>query len=538
MDFDSILPPKPKNKRKKKKSAVPKVKILEHKDDFVRGITDASDEVRELEKFLKYEEELDDTLQEISVEKAIKDDDILWQPFPGPQTEFLQAIETEVLFSGGRASGKSQALLVDPTRFVHNPNFRGLIIRKNMKHFRNLIRHAKRLYSKGIPGTVFKEMDKIFVFPSGATLEFGYCEREDDVEQYIGQEYNWLGIDEITQYPGDWVIELLKPSLRTADASLPILIRASTNPTGPGRGWVRERWNIKFGEEGNANKRQERATTFKLRSGELKKVISTFKWIHSTIEDNPIMMKDDEYLATLSLIKNENLRRQWLDGDWDSADGLAFSEFRKDIHTCKPFPVPRGWKKFRGCDWAYSKSPYGAVMLWFAEDPDGTLYVYREYCTRMELAREFTLNCKELERNDNCNIGYLDVSAWSLKGDGGSSTGDIMMSLGMRMIPSDKSRGKRERDKLAIHQLLMVDPDTGKPGVIIFNTCTNLIEELINIPLDPKNNEDVDSKARDDCYDAFRYGIQNRIFNKRITFFDYEYPTDDRPIIVDSVIGY
>lgn len=558
-DFNDIAPPKKKGKvrgKGRKKQAIydanhKKKKALEARNVDRREQTLArkQKELDQLKRFLEVEEDgggvvevalVGEQLDSIS-ERFLDDENVLWKPFEGPQTEFLQSTETEVLFSGGRSSGKSQALLIDPTRYVHNENFRGLILRKNMKHFRNLIRHSKKLYLKGIPGTTWKEMDKMFVFPSGATLEFGYCEREDDIEQYIGQEYTWLGIDEITQYEGDWIIELIKPSLRSGDPTLPIQIRASTNPTGPGRTWVKERFNILFGDAGNAGVHQEKIIPIKTKTGEAKNIITSYKWIHSTINDNPVMSADEQYQATLAGIKNENLRRQWLDGDWDSADGLAFSEFRRETHVCKPFAIPRGWRKFRACDWGFSAKPYAAAMLWFAVDPEGRIVVYREYSTRQMLVRDFALTCRELERGEGVQYGTLDCSAWSNRGEMGESPADTMMALGLRMMQSDKSNGSRARDKLTVHQYLSNNPDTNKPRLVIFDTCKNLIEELLNLPLDSNNNEDVDTKAVDHFYDCLRYGLQSRPLNFNVSVFgSYNDNTsyNDRLPMVDSTFGY
>ena len=44
---------------------------------------------------------------------------------------------------------------------------------------------------------IWKEQEKVFTFPSGARMEFGYCDSLDDLERYRGQEYTWIGIDEV-----------------------------------------------------------------------------------------------------------------------------------------------------------------------------------------------------------------------------------------------------------------------------------------------------------------------------------------------------
>ena len=56
----------------------------------------------------------------IDVEKA---QEIIFEPNPGPQTDFLSASEQEVLYGGAAGGGKSFAMLADPVRYFNNPNY-------------------------------------------------------------------------------------------------------------------------------------------------------------------------------------------------------------------------------------------------------------------------------------------------------------------------------------------------------------------------------------------------------------------------------
>ena len=47
-----------------------------------------------------------------------------------------------------------------------------------------------------------------------------------------------------------------------------------------------------------------------------------------------------------------------------------------------------------------------------------------------------------------------------------------------------------------VHRLLANLPD-GKPGLMIARNCTNLIKQIQNLVSDPRNPEDVDTKAED-----------------------------------------
>ena len=58
-------------------------------------------------------------------------DSILWQPHKGPQTWGLQRSEYELCFGGMRGGGKTDLGLVKMLYGVHNPNYKGLVIRRN-----------------------------------------------------------------------------------------------------------------------------------------------------------------------------------------------------------------------------------------------------------------------------------------------------------------------------------------------------------------------------------------------------------------------
>lgn len=456
--------------------------------------------------------------------------------FPGPQTKFLASDEYEVLFAGGRGSGKSIALIIDPLRYCHRKKFKALIIRKTMPELRELIGRAKDIYPQVYPKARWKEQEKLFEFPSGARIEFGYCDTIDDAERYRGQEYTWLGVDEISQYATDEILEKLSRSVRTTDPELKCYIRATTNPSGAGVLWVKKRWI----DAGPPDTRVEQ--TFDTPLGPM---IVTRKWIHSTILDNPTLMKaNPQYLATLASIENKNLKKQWLDGTWDNIDGLAFNEFRIAQHVVAPFDIPKNWPKFRAADWGYN--PGMAVCLWFAKKPyTNEVFVYRELAVngaqcepdKRITADEFAKRVSAHEMFEKIDFGVLDGSCWAVTGQVGETIADTMLGLGCSWIPADKSRGSRYAGKQIIHSYLQLDPESHEPRIKIFNTCSQLIKEMQHLTLDSSDKEDVDTKLEDHAYDAFRYGMLTlpTIFSGPEPF-DTDY--NQKPILVNTKYGF
>jgi hypothetical protein len=118
-----------------------------------------------------------------------KAQNIIFQPNPGPQTDFLAAPEQEALFGGSAGGGKSFAMVADPMRYVNNPRANMLLVRRSTEELRELISVSKQLYPQAIPEAKFLERDKTWVFPSGATLWMSYLDRDDDVSRYQGQAF-------------------------------------------------------------------------------------------------------------------------------------------------------------------------------------------------------------------------------------------------------------------------------------------------------------------------------------------------------------
>ena len=151
--------------------------------------------------------------------------DIIFKANEGPQEDFLAAGETDVLYGGAAGGGKSYAMLVDPLRYAHRSAHRGLIIRRSMPELRELIDKSRELYPKAFPGCKYKEVEKLWNFPSGAKIEFGFLERDADVYRYQGQAYSWIGFDEITHLPTEFSWNYLASRLRTTDPEITCYMR-------------------------------------------------------------------------------------------------------------------------------------------------------------------------------------------------------------------------------------------------------------------------------------------------------------------------
>jgi len=498
------------------------------------------------------EEQADDTPNDDSDSNTKEDTTgIIWRPNPGPQTEFLQSDVNELFFGGSRGGSKSEALVADPLRYCGNKNFRGLLIRKRLKDLREIISRAKTLYPQAYEGTRFLKQESMFLFPSGATLEFGYAENDADIEQYQGQEYAWIGIDELPQFKDPEVYTLLRGSCRTTDPQLLSLglpvMRMTGNPGNVGSPWVK----IMFIDPAPAGVVFNVKSSFiDPRDGSKKEVSLTRQFIQSSVFDTPQLLQDDSYLATLASLP-EHKKAAWLYGQWGVVDGAAFPEFDKEVHVIEPFEVPSHWPKIRATDWGYS-TPF--CTLWLAFDGDDTAYVYREYYGQGTLADDFARRICDLEATDSNMVdAVIDGSTNSKRGEIGPSIYEMIENelatrghLGNRF--ADRSPGSREAGKQEVHKRLAVRATGGKteegepvkePALLIFNTCVNLIRTLPMLLPEDNNPETVSKKnSEDHAYDALHYGLRSRPITALDLVNQQQFAQDHAPKMVDAIFGY
>jgi hypothetical protein len=509
-DLNEIAPPKPKRiVQQKAKKSVKQILARSRKkvakaEQSLRSAKRSAENVKNklltINKALNgkdtqliTEDVIEDAPQK--VQEHINEQNVVFKPNSGPQTQFLAASEREVFYGGARGGGKSYAMLVDPLRYCSRTHHRALLIRRTMPELRDLITHSQRLYSRAFPGAKWREQEKEWRFPSGAKIEFGYAENMTDVLRYQGQSYTWIGIDELPQYPSPDIYNFLRSSLRSVDPEIPVFMRATGNPGNVGSGWVREM----FVDPSEPNK----CFIININTPVGNKSI-TRRFIPAKLQDNPYLMQTDDYYAMLASLP-EIQRRQFLDGDWDAFDNSAFPEFKKTTHVVEPFEIPKGWYKFRAADWGYS-SP--ACVLWFAVDYDNNLWIYRELYTSKVTADIFAQKVLQLEKGEYIGYGILDSSTWAKRGDVGPSIAETMIKVGCRWRQSDRSPKSRINGKLEVHKRLAIkDKD---PGIRVLSNCRNLIRTLGSLPIDNNNPEDVDTKAEDHAYDALRYGCMSR----------------------------
>ena len=249
---------------------------------------------------------------------------VVWTP-QTQQNLFMQRFEDEALYGGAAGGGKSDALVIEATRQVHIPYYKGLILRKTFPQLAELIDKSLNYYTRAFPKAKYNASSHTWTFPSGAKIIFGSMHHSNDKINYQGQAYDFIGFDELTHFTYDEYIYLVSRN-RPNGPGTRCYIRATANPGGIGHGWVKDRfitaakpmttiWDdveIVYPDGRKEMKRKSRI------------------FVPSTVFDNKILMQNDpNYVARLASMP-EAERKALLYGDWDSFSGQVFTEWRNN----------------------------------------------------------------------------------------------------------------------------------------------------------------------------------------------------------------
>lgn len=117
--------------------------------------------------------------------------------------ERMLAQNVDILICGGsRGGSKSFSLLLEGLKSVHERYFNALLLRKETGDLAGLVADSYRVYSQYGEYNRSKD-DMTWNFGAGGKLKFSYYDGSylDFKERFQGRQYNYIGIDEITQCP-------------------------------------------------------------------------------------------------------------------------------------------------------------------------------------------------------------------------------------------------------------------------------------------------------------------------------------------------
>lgn len=467
-------------------------------------------------------------------------DNVVWTPQPR-QFDFMTRPEDEALYGGAAGGGKSDALVIEATRQVHIPHYKGLILRKTYPQLTELIDKSLKYYPIAFPKARYNASEHTWRFPSGAKVTFGSMQHSKDKLNYQGKAYDFIAFDELTHFTYDEYIYLSSRN-RPNGAGTRCYIRSTANPGGIGHGWVKERFitaadpmttiweSVQVNHPDGRSETKHRSRIF----------------VPSSVFDNKILLDNDpEYLTRLASLP-EAERKALLYGDWDSYSGQYFSEWRDKpehygdrqwTHVIEPFEIPDGWKIHRSFDWGYNK-PFSCG--WWAVDYDGVAYRILELygCTKTpneglrwtshQVFKEIhRIECEHRWLKGKNIIGVADPAIFST--DGGESIAEAAAHNGVYFSHGDNNRIQGWQQ---MHYRLSFD-ENGYPMIYVFKNCKAFIRTVPTLIYDEHRVEDLDTEGEDHIADETRYFCMSRPIKPRVAAKPDDYATNPLNVFLD-----
>ena len=400
-----------------------------------------------------------------------------------------------ILYGGAMGGGKSYWLRWELVKL--------LLYYFQKYNIRNI---AVGLFCEDYPALKDRHLNKIkFEFPSWLgdysaqdhnfvlKEDFGggmICFRNlDDVSKYQSAEFAAEAVDELTKNTKD-VFDFLRTRLRWPGIEDTKFI-AGTNPGGIGHAWVKDMWlNHVFDE----NEKEQ----------------NKFYFIQAKATDNPYL--PETYYTTLESLPDQ-LKRAFLDGDWDLFKGQYFREWRKDIHVVEPFQIPDSWKRIITIDYGFAAP---SAVYWCAISPESSFYVYRElYAEGMTYSVLTDRIIAMTPDNEEIRYWIADPSIWSKKGETEMSGAEIMQNryreIKRQALLFLQGNNDRINGWRIIREYLrpFMKGEKTTARLQVFKNCYDFIRTFPALVHDNIRIEDLDSDGEDHAADAIRYGIMS-----------------------------
>jgi len=491
--------------------------------------------------------------------------EVFWRPLSGSQMRALSCPCNHILYEGTRGPGKTDAQIMYFRRFVgkgYGQFWRGIILDREYKNLDDLISKSKRWYRQFGDGAKFisSTAGLKWIWPTGEELWFRVVKTEQDYWNYHGQEFPFIGWNELTKHPTGDLYDMMmscnrtsfipskhspiiqeEPRIRRILPEIPLVVFSTTNPYGVGHTWVKQRF-IDPAPPGQVifNK----AEVYNPRTKQREEVTKTQVRLFGSYKENEYL--SPEYIMELESITDMNKRRAWLWGDWDITSGGMFDDvWSSQYNVIEPFKIPHNWRIFRSFDWGSSK-PFS--VGWWAESNGedvqlpgnkvlstipGDLFRINEWYgwtgkpntgTRMlatKIAKGIVERELKMKIKGRCKPGPADSSI-NDDVNGVCIANQMRANVvidgktypGVGFTRSIKTPGSRiqgwEKMRTAIYNAQ--PPEGGGPregpGLFIFRNCQEgFIRTVPVIPRSLKELDDVDTDAEDHVADESRYVI-------------------------------
>ena len=387
------------------------------------------------------------------------------------QKVFLRTNSIEALFGGAAGGGKSSALLMAALQYVDVPNYSAILFRRTFADLAlpGALMDRFKTWMSNYDDVHWNANSYVATFPSGARISFGYLNNTNDYLRYKGSEFQFIGMDEVTEIREADYRYLFSRLRRPASgplSSVPLRMRAASNPA---PNWVRQRFIVE-------GKHQNRI------------------FVPSLLTDNP-GIDAESYRQALSAL--DPVERQRLEfGDWWSTTlGSLFD--RTHFVLIDPIDVPEVTSSAR------------AVRFWDLAatepsssnpDPDwtvGTLMLFDQGIAYVLDVRRIRAKGEKVEQLI-AQTTYEDGHAVSIRmeQEPGSSGKALIDQYARYVVPGYDLIGIRSTgDKLTRARPFAAAVANGNVRVVRGPWLTDWLDEFSSFPEACNHDDQVDSSV-------------------------------------------
>jgi hypothetical protein len=371
-------------------------------------------------------------------------------------------------FAGGRGSGKSacwfgQIFLDDLKRF---PGLKFLILRKSVKALREQMRDMlrKTLLKDSYN---YREQAGIVEMPNGSFAIIGHFKDESEIDNYLGQEYDGILIEELTTLTWD-KIKNIRSCLRSSKKGWRPRMYASWNWGGLSHAQVKQYFYDPWKED------RQISTRF------------IFGTVHDNAHNNP------EYIAELKSYAGWKYQ-SWYLGDPNFNAGAFFANFRRDVNVYPTketqFDRNKVIRWFGGLDYGFS---HPTAFGLGCETVDGDIFIVRTYSQSQTVISEHAANIKDMCALMNIDISDLEFIAagkdcFKVDKDGGTvATSYREHGIELTAVHIDRINAWSQC------QEVIGNPERGiRPRCFIHESCNDLVFQIEVAQNDPKKPGDI-----------------------------------------------
>lgn len=375
----------------------------------------------------------------------------------------------------------------------------------------------------------FNKTESIIRWPNGSTTKFGYAEREEDITDFEGKEYDYIFMDEATLCT-QYMVEFLQTRNRSGKVRAKMIFTMIPGFVGhsyfkrlfitkryedyedseayvylPARVWDNVVWSERALKERGFTAHQY-----------------YYEWTES--QRREFTLNHSDYAKTL-LHLPEQKKKARLFGSWDIFEGQFFEDWNPDVHVIRKenyldYTQLRQFEILGGLD-------YGNITVLYlaAKDYHGNVIVFDELYfdnvsreTKIQKTKEF------LSIRNMYNTGIIaDTNMWVPdafdKAEQLSPAMEYMKrdhkSPGLKLIKVSKTSPNNKRYRIACNDAVkdglsyIMDDKTGiilkQPKFKVYERCVHFIETFPALVVSQIDPEDIEKDQPDHCYDGFKY---------------------------------